>query len=325
MRAIDDESWQANGRPIPDLDRVDWVERETVIVPDSDVWIRPDLVQPLFALGKKLEGRGAKVAVLKLPPGGDGAKVGLDDYLCAATADSLVQCARLGLTHAACARGRLVARVGQAHGTPSRRRASPASSSCSSAGRQRGGCTPPSTSPTASCTTACLSATGSRSSRPGTRGSRRRRSHLDSRSATPIRAHPRSGTRRRPPGLVAGPRARSPRHSDGPSEFLRRHVALGEPGAALWLAAWALGTWCYRVFRVFPYLSLRSAERRCGKSRLMRLLCRVSFNASPPTTHPTEAQLYREAARRSGAQAFDEMESLKGGGDKERLAALISC
>ncbi len=56
----------------------------------------------------------------------------------------------------------------------------------------------------------------------------------------------------------------------------------------------------------------------------MRLLCRVSFNASPPTTHPTEAQLYREAARRSGAQAFDEMESLKGGSDKERLAALIS-
>ncbi len=101
-------------------------------------------------------------------------------------------------------------------------------------------------------------------------------------------------------------------------------MALREPGAALWLAAWALGTWCYRAFRVFPYLSLRSAERRCGKSRLMRLLCRVSFNASPPTTHPTEAQLYREAARRSGAQAFDEMESLKGGGDKERLAALIS-
>ena len=111
---------------------------------------------------------------------------------------------------------------------------------------------------------------------------------------------------------------------DGLGEFLRRYVALREPGAALWLAAWALGTWCYRAFRVFPYLSLRSAERRCGKSRLMRLLCRVGFNASPPTTHPTEAQLYREAARRSGAQAFDEMESLKGGGDKERLAALIS-
>ncbi len=42
-----------------------------------------------------------------------------------------------------------------------------------------------------------------------------RRSRLGSRSATPIPAHPRSGTRRRPPGLGAGPRARSPRRSTG--------------------------------------------------------------------------------------------------------------
>ena len=56
---------------------------KAVIVPDSDVWTRPDLLQPVFALGKELEGRGAKVAVLKLPSGSDGTKVGLDDYLCA--------------------------------------------------------------------------------------------------------------------------------------------------------------------------------------------------------------------------------------------------
>ena len=47
-----------------------------MIVPDSDVWTRPDLLQPVFALGKELEGRGAKVAVLKLPSGSDGTKVG---------------------------------------------------------------------------------------------------------------------------------------------------------------------------------------------------------------------------------------------------------
>src|SRR5215813_13097474 len=46
-------SWQSQGRPIPDLDRIDWVDRETVIAPDSDVWIRPDLLQPVFALGKE--------------------------------------------------------------------------------------------------------------------------------------------------------------------------------------------------------------------------------------------------------------------------------
>ena len=51
----------------------------------------------------------------------------------------------------------------------------------------------------------------------------------------------------------------------------------------------------------------------------MRLLCRVAFNASPPTTHPTEAQLYREAARRSGLQAFDEMDNFR---DEDLATAL---
>jgi hypothetical protein len=110
---------------------------------------------------------------------------------------------------------------------------------------------------------------------------------------------------------------------DGLAEFLGRHVALRDPGTAGWLATWALGTRCNRAFCVYPYLSVRSAERRCGKSRLMRLRCRVAFNASPPTTHPTEAQLYREVWR-SGLQAFDEMESLRSGGDKNRLATLIA-
>src|SRR5262249_25795437 len=76
-------NWRAVGRPIADLGRIDWVEREAVVVPDSDAWTRPDLLQPVFALGKELEGRGAKVAVLKLPAARDGTKMGLDDYLCA--------------------------------------------------------------------------------------------------------------------------------------------------------------------------------------------------------------------------------------------------
>jgi len=58
-------SWQTAGRPIADLDRIDWVARETVIVPDSDVWTRPDLIQPVFAprqgaRGARREGRRAQ-------------------------------------------------------------------------------------------------------------------------------------------------------------------------------------------------------------------------------------------------------------------------
>jgi hypothetical protein len=97
-------NWQADGRPIADLDRIDWVERETVIVPDSDVWTHPDLVQPVFALGKELEGRGAKVSVLRLPAGSEAAKVGLDDYLCAHGRDAFDALPRVGLKHQAFAR-----------------------------------------------------------------------------------------------------------------------------------------------------------------------------------------------------------------------------
>src|SRR6266542_6487243 len=93
-------NWQVGGRPIADLDRIDWCEREAVIVPDSDVWTRPELLQPVFALGKELETRGAKVSTLKLPSGKDGAKVGLDDYLCANSCQAFDALPRLVLKHA---------------------------------------------------------------------------------------------------------------------------------------------------------------------------------------------------------------------------------
>src|SRR3970282_1513072 len=87
-------------------------------------------------------------------------------------------------------------------------------------------------------------------------------------------------------------------------------------------AGGALARWCYRAFGVFPYLSIRSSEKRCGKSRLLGLLARVCFNASPVTAHPTEAQLYRSAARTGGAPLFDEVETLRG--DKVLFDALIT-
>ncbi len=109
---------------------------------------------------------------------------------------------------------------------------------------------------------------------------------------------------------------------DGVADHLQRYVSFRDPRGHRWLAAWAIGTWCYRAFRVYPYLSIRSAEKRCGKSRLLHLLSRVVFNASPVTAHPTEAQLYRSAARTGGVQLFDEVETLRG--DRERFDALIS-
>jgi hypothetical protein len=109
---------------------------------------------------------------------------------------------------------------------------------------------------------------------------------------------------------------------DALADYFGRYVVLRDRRTALWVSAWALGTWCHRGFRVFPYLSIRSAEKRCGKSRVLGLLARVGFNASPVTAHPTEAQLYRGAARSAGVQLFDEAEMLRG--DGKRFDALIT-
>ncbi len=318
-------NWQAGGRPIADLDRVDWSDRQTVIVPDSDVWVRQDLVQPVFALGKELEGRGAKVNVLKLPSGPDAAKVGLDDYLCAHGGDALHQLPRLSLKHPT------FTRVAAWWREWSRRKGfSEAEAPQSVLELLERGETLRLLHPAQDVADGILFYGVPVGDRLTLITSQRQGFTPDMLPAGLALRHadpgPSSVKHQVAAAWLAGRADGSvARALDGLAAFLARYVALRDPEAALWLAAWTLGTWCYRAFRVFPYLSLRSAERRCGKSRLMRLLCRVGFNASPPTTHPTEAQLYREAARRSGMQAFDEMESLRGGGgDKERLASLIS-
>jgi hypothetical protein len=122
--------------------------------------------------------------------------------------------------------------------------------------------------------------------------------------------------------VTGGARGSLAQTLDALGAFFTRYVILPDARTALWVSAWTLATWCYRGFRVFPYLSIRSAEKRCGKSRLLGLLARVTFNASPVTAHPTEAQLFRTAARTAGVQLFDEVESLRG--QRERFDALVT-
>jgi len=316
-------SWQTAGRPIADLDRIDWVERETMIVPDSDVWTRPELVQPVFALGKELEARGAKVSVLKLAPVRDGTKAGLDDYLCAHPRETFDRLPRLPLTHAALGRASAWWR-----GWAKRKE------EAGDAGAE------------ATALDLLERATAVRVLHPAQDVvdgvlwygvpvdgalvviTSSRQAHRADRLPEGL------ALRHTEPGpstvsrdlavlwLTAGESGSVARTLDALAAFLLRYVVLPDRRTALWVAAWALGTWCYRAFRVFPYLSIRSTEKRCGKSRLLGLLARVCFNASPVTAHPTEAQLYRSAARTGGVQLFDEVETLRG--DRDRFDALIS-
>jgi hypothetical protein len=316
-------NWQAGGRPITDLDRIDWVERETVIVPDSDVWTRPDLVQPVFALGKELEGRGATVTVLKLPPVGDGTKAGLDDYLCAHAREAFDALPRLPLKHAAFSHtnawwrgwgkrkeeaadaGAEATALDLLERTESVRVLHPAQDVVDGVlwyGVPVDG--------------ALVAITSSRQAYRADRlpeGIALR--HTDPGASTVSRDLAVLW-------LTAGEVGSIAHTLDALAEFFLRYVVLPDRRTARWVAAWALATWCYRAFRVFPYLSIRSPEKRCGKSRLLGLLACVCFNASPVTAHPTEAQLYRSAARTGGVQLFDEVETLRG--DKDRFDALIS-
>ncbi len=339
-------SWRHQGRPIADLDRIDWYGRDAIVVPDSDVWTRADLLQPVYALGKELEGRGATVTVLKLPAGPPGAKVGLDDYLCAHSIEEVAALPRLRLKDTLF--GRTVAwwrewatrKVAPPTGReptplellqrpqtvrvlhPAQEVAdgelwygitadrAPRADRASLADRTRGA------DPVPRADRALIMISSARqaymaSQLPDSIVLR----HADPGPSTVSREAAVRWLGDAETGSVA-------RTLDDLVAFFLRYVVLRDRRTALWVAAWALGTWCYRAFRVFPYLSIRSAEKRCGKSRMLSLLQRVCFNASPVTAHPTEALLCRSAARTGGAQLFDEIETLKG--DKERFDALIT-
>lgn len=73
------DSWEG----IEELKVIPFVDREVVIVPDSDIWTqkRIDLQRAVYTLGKYLETAGAKLSVIVLRQGID--KIGADDYFLA--------------------------------------------------------------------------------------------------------------------------------------------------------------------------------------------------------------------------------------------------
>ena len=73
-------NWLTNGEPADDLKLIEWDSRDVVIIPDSDVFQRQDLLRAVYALGRELRERGAAVSVAQIPQPGQ-EKIGLDDYL----------------------------------------------------------------------------------------------------------------------------------------------------------------------------------------------------------------------------------------------------
>ncbi len=67
--------------PLPDLDTIAWQGRSAVVAFDSDSASNGSVSAARSALAKELTRRGARVCIPELPPGPEGRKVGLDDYL----------------------------------------------------------------------------------------------------------------------------------------------------------------------------------------------------------------------------------------------------
>lgn len=87
-----------NASSIPELDQIAWVERNITLVFDSDIWANTQAKQGMYALGRELEDRGARVEVVLLRPQ-NGRKVGMDDYLVKHTVEDFENLKRIDLKH----------------------------------------------------------------------------------------------------------------------------------------------------------------------------------------------------------------------------------
>ncbi|WP_145359454.1 phage/plasmid primase, P4 family [Alienimonas californiensis] len=76
-------------RLVPGLEQVDWDGREVTIVFDSDGRTNRSVRQAAVSLAELLKAAGAEVKVLFLPPGPNGKKVGIDDFLLAHPVEEL--------------------------------------------------------------------------------------------------------------------------------------------------------------------------------------------------------------------------------------------
>ncbi len=313
-------NWQEDGKPIPKLDDIAHAEREELICPDSDVWGRPDLIRVVYALGKELETRGAKVSVAILTPGRDGKKRGLDDFLVQEGAEAVAKLKRISLRHATFSQAaqwwkgwkqrrgvaseprpealQLLERMGH------ERRLHPAQDFVG--GTLFYGIP---------IEDDLLLVT---SRRMLTRADQLPEElRVDNRKFDVCRFSKEGVQRFLGGAIVAGyTLLRMLEH------LFVRFIIFRDARLPLLLALWTMGTYCYRVFRVFPYLVLRSPTKRCGKSRLLDLLSLVAFNSSPRTTNPTEAQLFRGPSKNGGTLLLDEVELLRG--DKETFQGLLA-
>jgi hypothetical protein len=112
---------------------------------------------------------------------------------------------------------------------------------------------------------------------------------------------------------------------DAVVEYVRRYVVVSEPQAAT-AALWVAHTHAIDAFETTPYLSITSAAKRSGKSKLLEVLALLV--ARPlRAAGVTEAALFRSIEDRRPTILMDEVDAIfgpKAGANHEDLRALLN-
>jgi hypothetical protein len=103
-------------------------------------------------------------------------------------------------------------------------------------------------------------------------------------------------------------------------QILKEHVEFSEECIYGLLSAWIMATWFYQIFDAFPFL-LILGKKGCGKSRLLDILERLSFNAIK-TKGITVAALSDTADSIRGTLLIDQAESLSNPDNVEMVGIL---
>ena len=311
-------SWVQNGQPISDFDDIAWVERSVTIVPDSDVWTRPDLLKAVYALGMELESRGAKISV-SIIPSEEEKKFGLDDYLTTHGSSAFNKLKRINLKHKGFSKVRdwhkeWVKRKERAEEPPEAKRLiekiktvrhlNPAQDFLD--GLLWFGI------PVDEHIVLINSERKVIMEDQLPDGMELRESGFD------LCRFSKEGIT----SFLAGETINGNTLVLELRKYFRRFLVFRDRRIYPLLAIWTMGTYVYQIFRVFPYLSLRSPTKECGKSRSQDLLSVVCFNATNRETSPTEATLFRGPGKNGGTVLLDEIEGLRN--DRDRFGNLLS-
>lgn len=287
-------------------------------MPDSDVWTRIDLLKAVYALGVGLEDRGAKVSVCIIPSEGE-KKFGLDDYLTTHGSSAFNKLKRINLKHKCFSKIRdwhkeWVKRKESSVDPPEAekliekiktvRHLNPAQDYLD--GLLWFGV------PVGEHTVLINSDRKAITGDQLPDGMELRESGFD------LCRFSKEGIT----SFLAGETISGNTLVRGLRKYFHRFLVFRDKRVYLLLAIWAMGTYAYRIFRVYAYLSLRSPTKECGKSRTQDLLSVVCFNATNRETSPTEAALFRGPGKNGGTVLLDEIEGLRN--DKDRFGHLLS-